>query len=61
MKMDDREPLVISAVAMGRYVHVTTYCDGPDGVSPQKARLLFRRPEEAEECVRVLTEAKKPL
>jgi hypothetical protein len=47
-------PLIQSARASGRCVNVTTYTDG---ASPQRALLLFRRPEEAAECARVLREA----
>lgn len=49
--------LVEKAVARGRYVDVTTY---RDGASEIKSQLLFRTPEEAAECARVLMQAKKP-
>lgn len=56
-----RPPLVTSAVASGRWVRVHTYSDNPDSSKAKcEASLVFRRPEEAAECARVLTAARKP-
>jgi len=52
-----RKPLVESATAQGRYCYVTTYRDGG---SPIQAQLLFHDPEDAKECARILSDAKKP-
>lgn len=54
----DRTTLVVSAKCGGRSVEIVTYVEG--GVYPVKATLLFRTCEEAKECARVLTEARKP-
>jgi len=51
------ESLVLSVHASGREVLGVTYNDGPARVD---FRLLFRTPEEASECARVLKEAKRP-
>jgi hypothetical protein len=51
------DALVESARASGREVLIVTYRDGK---TPVDSRLLFRDPEEARECARVLTEAIKP-
>jgi hypothetical protein len=50
-------PLVESATASGRFCYVSTYRDGK---YPLSAQLLFHDPEDAAECARVLSTAKKP-
>lgn len=51
--------LVVSARSSGRYCHIVCYHDGPR--SPIKAELLFRTSEDAAECARVLSEARRPI
>lgn len=53
-----QEPLVESATAQGRFCYVETYRDGKE---PIKAQLLFHDSEDAAECARVLSAAKKPI
>jgi len=48
------ERLIESAVAAGRYVHVTTY---HDGATPIRASLLFKTAADAATCARVLSKA----
>jgi hypothetical protein len=48
------ERLIESAVAAGRYVHVTTY---HDGATPIRASLLFKTAADAVTCARVLSKA----
>lgn len=52
-----RETLVYEAKNQGRWVYVTTYLEG--GTNPIKTSLLFRTASDAEECARVLNEAKR--
>ena len=50
-------PLVESAVAQGRICYVSTYRDGKE---PLRTKLIFHDPADAEECARVLGNARKP-
>ena len=47
------ERLIESAVAAGRYVHVTTY---HDGATPIRASLLFKTAADAATCARALSD-----
>lgn len=49
--------LVESAIAQGRICTVLTYRDGS---TPVQANLVFHDPEDAAECARILSEAKRP-
>lgn len=44
--------LIESARASGRWLHVVTYHDGPK--CPIEARLLFKRPEDAQRVAEIL-------